>query len=420
MGPTMARKTKPFTELGIDKLKITGKRYHRTEGDGLYIIVNAAGTKTWASYYMAPDGKMKWHRIGDFPGCTLARAREENQRIQQAAVESINPKDTGDGLPINPTLEQVYDLFIKKSVDRNGNPLRESTVDGYKQAFEADVIPSLGHRKIRDLRKRDILPMLEKIIERGSANQANQVFRRLKRVMAFALARDITEFNVMAGMEPVGETNRRSRILSDAEIKDFLAWKPRSDQSRRILRLILITGSRPGEVAGMEAGEIEGDWWTIPAERRKNKEPHRVYLTDMAKELLPDLKDKDGNKKSGPIFTISRLAADQCLGRALKSQAKVTDKKKRGGQPSPLHLPKFVAHDLRRTQGTGLKALGFSSEVMHIVQGRAKLGMDAVYNLYDYDEERELTAKAWTLKLQSIINGTKANVLPFVKRRKAS
>jgi len=418
----MSRTTKPFTDIGIDRLKITGKRYQKTEGDGLYICVNAAGEKTWKSYHITPDGKIRWQSIGHYPEIGLAKARELNRRFQQALKDRGRADSSADGLSPDPTLKEVFNLFIKKSVDRKGNPLRESTVKGYQQAFDADILPSLGKRKIGELRKRDIIPVLELVVDRGSANQANQVYRRLQRVMAFAAARDIIEFNPMASMEPVGETNRRSRVLTDAEIKTFLEWRPRSEQARHILRLILTIGARPGEVAGMCWEEIDGDWWTIPAERVKTGVPHRAYLTAMAKSMLPERpKDEDGQPVNGPIFTVTRLSVSQCLKRALKSEVEVPEKKTVGGQPSPLRLADFVPHDLRRTMATGLAALGFSDEVINAVQGRAKVGIIGTYNLYAYDKERQAAAEAWERKLQAIMGGAVDNVLPMTrKRRKVS
>lgn len=409
-----------FTDLGIERLKVTGKRYHKTEGGGLYLIVNAAGTKSWASYYTAPDGKRRWHQIGDYPAYSLTDARKKNEEIQKASGSGADPKDAGEGLGIDPTLQQVYDLFIKKAVDRKGNTLRESTINGYTQAFTNDILPYLGQRKIKELRKRDIIPILEKIIDRGSANQANQVYRRLQRVMSFAAARDIIEFSPMTSMEPVGETNRRSRVLSDAEVKTFLQWKPKSDQARRVLRLILITGARPGEVAGMNSAEIDGDWWTIPASRAKTGIPHRVFLTGLAKDLLPVKKKVGGEEddKQPARFTVSRASVSNCLRRALDVDAKLPEKRKKGGQPTPLPLADFVPHDLRRTMATGLAALGFSDEVINAVQGRAKLGIIGTYNLHTYDKERQAAAEAWTRKLQGIIAGTAGNVIPMMKGKK--
>jgi integrase len=393
----------------IKKWSDTGKRHHVADSGGLYLIINAKGKTTWASRYVGPDGKRCWHQIGEYPAVTLAQAREKNGEIQEIAKRGTDPKNLEDGLGIDPTLEQVYKLFIKKSVDRKGNKLRQSTISGYSYIFDADILPFIGNRKIRELRKRDIIPVLEKVVDRGATNQANQVYRRLQRVMSFAAARDIIEFSPMTSMEPVGSTNRRSRILADEEVKTFLEWKPKSDEVLRILRLILITGARPGEVAGMSKKEIDGDWWTVPANRVKTGVPHRVFLTDMAKEFLPE-----------DCFTVSRHSVSKCLNRAIDPAASLPVKRKRGGQPIPLPLQPFVPHDLRRTMATGLASLGFRDEVINAVQGRVKVGIIGTYNLYAYDKERQIAAEVWTNKLTAIITGGNAdNVVPMTRNKTA-
>ena len=394
-----------LTDAAIKRLGKTGQRRHVADTGGLYLIINTKGKMTWAGRYTAPDGKRCWHQLGDYPTVSLSKAREKNGELQEVVSRGADPKNLDGGLDIDPTLEQIYKLFIKKAVDRKGKPLKPNTINGYEQAFNNDIIPLIGQRKIRELRKRDILPVLEKIIERGSHNQANQVYRRLQRVMAFAAARDVIEFSPMASMEPVGTTNRRSRVLTDAEIKTFLEWKPKSDQARRILRLILITGARPGEVAGLSMEEVSGCWWTIPAERVKTGIPHRVFLTDMAKELLPE-----------KGFTVSRHSISHCLRRAIDPEAKIPEKKKRGGQPTPLPLDPFVPHDLRRTMATGLAALGLRDETINAVQGRAKLGIIGTYNLHTYDKERQIAAEVWTRKLGAILNEQENdNVIAMIK-----
>jgi integrase len=402
---------KLFTDLSVNRYKKTGKRYHVTEGGGLYLIVNAAGTKSWSSYYRAPDGKRRWHPIGDLHNIYLTKSREMNRDIQTMSIIGIDPKNTGEGLGIEPTLQQVYELFMKKSVDRKGNLLRPSTIIGYTQAFDADILPFLGQRRVRELRKRDILPVLERIIDRGSANQANQVFRRLRRVLAFVAARDIIEASPMSSMEPVGVTKSRSRILSDEEIKTFMEWKPKSEEAWRILRLVLITGARPGEIAGLCKAEIEGDWLEIPPERSKTNTLNRIFLTNMAKKLLPE--DR---------FTISRHAVNRSLRRSIvtgKPYLEDRDKEvvpKVGGQIYPLPLQSFVPHDLRRTMASQLAELGFSDEIIDATQGRVKRGIIGTYNRYRYDKECQLAAEAWTRKLQGIITGKKINnVIPIAR-----
>jgi len=77
---------------------------------------------------------------------------------------------------------------------------------------------------------------------------------------------------------------------------------------KRALKMILVTAQRPGEVAQMHRNQITGRWWTIPADVAKNSREHRVYLSDMALELIADepfhiFTSEKGKKKRGHITT---------------------------------------------------------------------------------------------------------------------
>ena len=83
------------------------------------------------------------------------------------------------------------------------------------------------------------------------------------------------------------------------------------------MKLILVTAQRPGEVIGMHSSEIDGRWWTIPAERAKNGKTHRVYLTDTAVDLIGPLKvadEKTGDEKpKGFIFRTPHTKKEQAM-----------------------------------------------------------------------------------------------------------
>lgn len=394
-----------LTELAVKRLRTKDTTYTRVVDGELYVRVTPKGKKVWIFRYTPPGGnarlKMSLGEISETND--LAAAKALVAKYTSMIESGIDPANPEHGKIRDPTLQDIFDDFMKKGVDRKGNKLRETTLTGYKQALEKDVLPFLGSMKVCEIRKKHIIPLLDAVVERGSRNQANQVYRRLKRVLAFAASREVIEYSPMANMDPIGETKQGSRELTNAEIKIFWEWKPRSEEALKILRLILITGARPGEVAGMKKSEIDGDWWTIPVERSKTKRPHRVFLTKMAKEFLP----KDS-------FTIPRSAVNQCLRRALTGKGMAKEY-----EPT-LALPYFVPHDLRRTMATGLGALKFSDETINAVQGRVKRGVIAVYNRHDYEKERQTAAEAWCRRLKTITSGVNSNVVPLRRTRKAS
>ena len=366
---------KKLTGLGVERLKPRVNAYTRVVEGNLYIKVHPSGRKVWVYRYTEPGtSSRRWISLGE--------STEINNRSvvkQKVSGYEKNIEEVGHPLKVtegDQNFEELFSLFISKGVDRQDKPLNETTITSYEYGFNANVLPYLGKIKVNEVRKRDILPVLEKLVDREAVCLANLTYKRMKRVFNFAAARDIIEFSPMINMEPVGETKSRDRVLSSEEIKTFLNWKPKSKDAWRALRLILITGARPGEVAGICKAEIDGDWWTIPGDRSKTGTENRIFLTDMAKEFLPE--DR---------LTISRHAVAGCLHRAIVAGKELQEKGKIPGYIY-LSLPRFTPHDLRRTMATNLAELGFSDEIINACQGRAKQGVIATCNRYRYDKER--------------------------------
>ena len=249
---------------------------------------------------------------------------------------------------------------------------------------------------------------------------------------------------------------RGDRVLSETEIKTLwgnLDTCHASDELRRAIRIILVTGQRPGEVIGMHSSEIDGRWWTIPAERSKNKKSHRVYLTDMALNLIGPLKVTDaitGNETKKSYVFLSTKAKTKILAengeqvKAVKpmwrqAPAKVINRNlavpvlvkgrpifDKEGKPvteNKLGVADFTPHDLRRTAATFLSQIGFTDEIIDAVLNHTKQGIIATYNLNRYDKEKQQALKAWERKLLSIISGNiiKDNVTSISEgKRKAA
>jgi integrase len=394
---------KKLTILGVERLSAKGNAYTRVVDGNLYIKVHPTGRKVWMYRYVESGTKSrKWLSLGEVSAInTMEVAKAKSDDYNRNLEEVGDPQKTTEG---DQTFAELFSLFMSRGVDRQGKPLSERTLSFYEYSISTNVLPYLGNHKVKDLRKRDILPVLEKIVDRGARSLANLTYRRMKRIFNFAAARDIIEFNPMANMELVGEIKNCDRVLSDSEIKTFLEWETKSKEAWHVMRLILITGARPGEVTGLCKAEIEGDWWVIPPERTKAGAENRIFLTDMAKELLPE-----------DSFTISRPAVGEYLRRAVNAGKELKEKGKVKGSIF-LSVPPFTPHDLRRTMATNLAELGFTDEIINACQGRAKRGVIATYNRYRYDKERQLTAEAWSRKLASIMSEEAIdNVIPLRK-----
>jgi integrase len=321
-----------------------------------------------------------------------------------------------------PTVTDLVDDYIKLHAKRFKRSWEKD-----EQILNRDVVPLWGKKKAVDITKRNVLHLLEGIIDRGAPAMANNCFQIVRKMFNFAVERDILPLSPCTGIKLPSPKLTRERTLNEVEIKAMwgnLDKCAMSDEIRRSLKLILVTAQRPGEVIGMHTNEIDDRWWTIPPERAKNGKTHRVYLTDTALELVGDLEVIDEEtgkaKPKGFIFPTphkkkERAIAPQALIvaviRALASPAldeKGNPVKDENGKPmteNKLDIDHFTPHDLRRTAATFMAQAGEMDEVIDAILNHAKQGVIKVYNQYRYDKEKQAALESWERKLTSIITG---------------
>lgn len=103
--------------------------------------------------------------------------------------------------------------------------------------------------------------------------------------------RDWLEVNPCHRVKRAAPERQRDRVLNEEEIR--LVWRALDSESpliANLFRLRLLTAQRGGEVHGAAWSEFDltSGWWTIPAERSKNKLAHRVPLSPPALRLLKE------------------------------------------------------------------------------------------------------------------------------------
>lgn len=448
------REHSEFTDLVVKKLKPEAKEYWRRESGGLALRVLPSGSKLWYFIYTSPeDGKKKYSKLGEYPDMNLSTARDkcgvlrvdvrshkvdpkEQEKRQREAAEAARLKAEQE----NYTVADLIDEYIEK----HAKPHKRGWAED-KRILEHDALKVWGNRKAVEITKRDVVRLLEGIIERGSPGSANNNFKIIRKMFRFAVQRDILTHSPCEGVVMPAPQVHKDRVLSAVEVKTF--WQTLdtcriSDEIKRVLRLILLTGQRPGEVVGMHTEEIDGHWWTIPAARSKNKKAHRVYLTATALDLIGPLEAPDattgGLKPVGYIFpsprpskgadgqpiikpiavtAIAHAVRFNIEGRVMKAGQYVCDE---DGNPisegNRLGVDEFTPHDLRRTAATFMSELGFHDEVIDAVLNHVKQGIIRTYNQNRYDREKQQALEAWERKLTSIISGSECKVVPLRKK----
>jgi len=266
---------------------------------------------------------------------------------------------------------------------------------GHRDAeyLRRDVLPHWGSQKAADIRRRDVLELIERKAEHAPIS-ANRLLATVRKCFNWAISRDLLETNPCAQVPAPGVERQRDRVLNADEIRTF--WKGletarMSSEVKSILRLILITAQRPGEVCEVECANIENDWWIVPAEKAKNGLSHRVPLSSLAlRELEPWCKPKGrwlfaANPRIRPIQV-------NALAHALRRHQHFGSNH-------------FAPHDLRRTAATMMGSLGVNRFVLGRLLSHVETGVTSVYDRATYDHEKRAALQKLDHHLQRIISG---------------
>jgi integrase len=211
---------------------------------------------------------------------------------------------------------------------------------------------------------------------------ANQALASASAIFSWAVKQEIMTVNPCHGVDR-NPTSDRERILSDAEI---VAIWPRLDAA---LKLILLTGQRPGEVAAMQSDHLVEGFWQMPGKPQgawpgtKNSRDHRVALSEPAL----DLTKAHFAKQVG-------ASASSALLRKLVAE---------------LGLENVTPHDLRRTALSTITGLGFSRDAMDRVANHRKGGVTDVYDRHSYAEEDKRIMAALARHILGLVEGKTAD-----------
>lgn len=385
---------------------------HRDAPRGFGLRITAAGGRAFILQYTA-DGKQRRQTIGSPPTWTLEAARVEAGRLRREVDQGADPLEERRSRRAEPTVAELGEEWLDKAATGLKS---EGAIRSY---ILNDLVPSIGRMKVSQVRRRHVIEVVEKKAER-TPRAAAQLLLYARRLMDYATDRDLIPANPLAGLKPGAITVKgkrdplrpkvKSRILDADEMRAFWHGVETCGLHRLTalaLKMVLVTGQRPGEVAGMREDEIAGRLWTIPASRRgKTETDHAVYLTETALQIIDDaraeverLQERRNGTWAGFIFEARPGApiTNAALARAVERTREVLGNKAAGGHWTP--------HDLRRTMRTGLSAAKVRPDIAELVIGHTKKGILATYDRHTHDAERRSALAAWETRLRAILDG---------------
>lgn len=431
----MAGLTARYVE-GVKGVKGKRLEIHDEQVRGLSLRVTATGAKTWALRYRNQAGQQRRLTLGAFPALSLEKARKRAiAALSEVAVDNDPARDKQierrkKRREVSEKPQTVTALWALYEREKMGAK-KDGTQTYQKWLWAKHVKPKLGANELATLDRGTVRASLKEIGE-SAPTTANRALALLRHMMNYAVEEEFLRASPLAAVGAMFKETSRERVLTDAELKALwgaLQAAPASadvDVSARMtvaLKLILLTATRPSDVAGLQASEIDAAArsWTIPAERTKSGRAHVVPLSPDAWDLLAEaFGDKDAAKWKGAAFPNARHDAKAIERHSLsRAMARVRAEAKLEDQEKP--IPRVTPHDLRRTAATYLASerIGVAPHVVSAVLGHSLEGpaVTSVYNRHRYDREKRAALEAWARLLAEIVADRKSSdvVVPMRK-----
>jgi integrase len=360
---------------------LKGNKIHwDSDVPGLGIRVTAADARAFVLNYRTRAGRARRYTIGAFPDWSTVGVRDEARRLRRLIDQGGDPLAGIEAERDAPTMAELIDRFISEHLPR----LRPETQRQYRMLLRTRIRPFFGsHTKVADVAFADVDRLHRKIDKPYVANRATEVLRKM-----FALA-------IRWGMRPDNPAQRiarnpeikRKRYLSSDELTRLIAALAASPdrQAANIIRMLLLTGARVGEVVSMRWDAISEGVWTKPASATKQKADHVAPLSAPAQQLLAGVRREGtfvfpGNGKTGHVVSIGKSW------RAIKVAAGING---------------LRVHDLRHSFASQLASGGASLPLIGALLGHASPRTTARYAHLFMDPQR-----AAVERVGAIVTGT--------------
>ncbi|MDB5990589.1 MAG: phage integrase family protein [Herbaspirillum sp.] len=396
-----------LTDTALRNLKPGAAPYKLADRDGMYVTVSTAGTIAFRYDYRL-NGRRETLTIGRYgpAGISLAMAREKLLDAKRAIGSGKSPAMEKQREKRRLTEAKNFGEFTVKWLA--GAKMAETTRSMRKSIIDRDITPVFKNRLLGEIGADDLRALCQKVKARGAPATAVHVRDIVKQIYVFAILHGEKVANPAddVGAASIATFVPKDRALTPTEIRlmhrqmESVATYP---TIRLALRMILLTLVRKSELiqATWDEVDFEAALWTIPKSRMKGRNPHNVYLSRQALDIMVALHTCAGGSK---YVLPSRYDADRCMSQATLNRVTqiVAERAKTAGLP----LEPFTVHDLRRTGSTLLNEVGFNRDwIEKCLAHEDGRSSRAVYNKAEYAEQRRHMLQEWANMVDAWVEG---------------
>lgn len=410
----MARPVKPLTSIQIKNAKPAEKPYKLFDGGGLFLQVNATGSKFWKMKFSLNE-KEDSLSFGKYPGISLQQAREKREEARKMIANGINPKaarkeqkrqrqeaEKTKAIDAENTFQKIASRLYASKAGRTTEAYRNKML----REFEIHLFPVIGNKHIKDITGGELTSIFQ-----GIAKKTNKEGKPMT-YMAKKLCRWTSEVYDLANTENSQQElpnpcRRIVKFLPKHKTKN--AVQIPQDQLGKFLRTVDSYGGYITSVAiqillytGMRQISIRRATWAdfdlgkaIWHRKPEKDDPkiHDVPLPKQALLLLKSLQVFNGNDKDDLLFQSSLKDTKKPISENTISNAII----KMG-----FHAD---GHGLRGTVTTGLNEMGFEPRLVEAQIGHANgNSVESAYNKARYFKQRKEMMQKWADHLDNLKN----------------
>jgi len=363
---------------------------------GFGLRVTASGVKSFILNYRS-HGKQRRYTIGRYPAWSVEAAGAEAARLSKQIGEGFDPmgerKQSRENDRLQPTVADLAQEYLEHHCTAHNQP---GTLRNNRSLLDGIFLPRFGKMRLTDFRTRDLEKLKDDL--KATPYRANRCLALVSHMFSKVLNaadtdKDWAKWKAWVDGNPAHgipryEEKERESWLSEEKMRAFVAaldsYAADNPSGANAIRLLMLTGSREGEVLKADWGEfdLERGLWTKPSHHTKQKKIEHVSLSDQAVEILRGMKPQ---RATGPLFPGRVKGARVTLRRPWVQVCKLAElceviERKGKRHTITRYKPTLRIHDLRHNYASYLVSNGQSLETVGRLLGHTQVSTTKRYS----------------------------------------